>query len=362
MAIIDEAAKEVVCKIVYHGTGRSGKTTNLLYMNHHLPEEQRGRFVTLETPTERTLFFDFLPVKTEARGYRFRYLLYATPGQEYYDASRRLVLKGADAIVFVVDSQAERAQDNWDALELLKKNLTALGQDPALIPMVIQYNKRDLPSAMKLEEGERRYNERRLMSFPAVARNGQGVYETFLTAAKMALTRLSVPAGEARMGALFRSLVVTEDDRSRLEKQLDRLVYESGAAGALLIDESTGAIAQKGTAPAGDHEALGALLACNFTAAQELATLLSGASFSGIMQKGKRWALRTARIDARRFVVLVCGRHTDRARMRNAVKFFRTPIGEYLKQVDQLSPNRMANFGELFSSVTDIAVAGLKQA
>lgn len=362
MAIIDEAAGEVVCKIVYHGTGKSGKTTNLLYMNHHLPEHQRGRFVTLETPTERTLFFDFLPVKTEARGFKFRYLLYATPGQEYYDASRRLILKGADAVVFVVDSQPERAQDNWDALELLKKNFSSLGQDLANIPMVIQYNKRDLSGAMRIEDAERRYNERRLMSFPAIARSGQGVYETFLTAAKMALTRLSVPAAEARMGELFRTLVVAQEDRERLEKQLDRLVYESGAAGALLIDESTGVIAQKGTAPAGDHEALGALLACNFTAAQELAGLLSGASFAGIMQKGKRWALRTARMDARRFAVLVCGRHTDRARMRNAVKFFRTPIAEYLKQMDQLSANRLGRFSELFSSVTDIEVAGMKQA
>ncbi len=360
MAIIHEATKEVVCKIVYHGTGKSGKTTNLLYMNHHLPEEQRGRFVTLETPTERTLFFDFLPVKTEARGYKFRYLLYATPGQEYYDASRRLVLKGADAIVFVVDSQAERAQDNWDSLELLKKNLTALGQDAAMIPMVVQYNKRDLGSAMRPEDLERRYNERRLLSFPSIARTGQGVYETFLTAAKMALTRLASPTGEARMGESFRSLVVTEDDRTRLVKQLDRLVYESGAAGALLIDESTGLIAEKGTAPGGDHETLGALLACNFAAAQELSAMMAGLSFSGIMQKGKRRALRTARIDRRRFAVLVCGRHTDRSRMRNAVNFFRTPLAEYLKQVDQLSANRLSRFGELFASVTDIAVAGIR--
>lgn len=360
MAIIDEAAGEVVCKIVYHGTGKSGKTTNLLYMNSHLPEAQRGRFVTLETPTERTLFFDFLPVKTEARGFKFRYLLYATPGQEYYDASRRLVLKGADAIVFVVDSQPDRAQDNWASLELLKKNLTALGQDPSLIPLVIQYNKRDLSGAMRIEDAERKYNDRKVVSFPAIARSGKGVYETFLTAAKMALTRLSMPAGEARMGEMFRSLVVTEDDRERLEKHLDRLVAESGAAGALLMDETTGVIAQKGTAPAGDQETLGALLACNFTAAQELAGMMSGAGFSGIMQRGKRWALRTTRIDARRFVVLVCGRHTDRSQMRNAVKFLRTPIAEYLKQVDQMSPNRLTRFGELFSSVTDIAVAGVK--
>jgi signal recognition particle receptor subunit beta len=146
MAILREATKEVICKIVYHGAGRSGKTTSLLHMDHMLAPGHRGKFISLETPTERTLFFDLLPVKVLAGGYSFRYLLFATPGQEYYHASRRLVLKGADAIVFVVDSQRERMQDNWEAWELLEKNLRELGQRADALPLVLQYNKRDLPN------------------------------------------------------------------------------------------------------------------------------------------------------------------------------------------------------------------------
>lgn len=360
MAILHEATKEVICKIVYHGAGKCGKTTSLMYMNHHLPPAQRGRFVSLETPTERTLFFDFLPVLARAGEYKFRFLLFATPGQEYYDASRKLVLKGADAVVFVVDSQRERAQDNWQALDLMTQNLKDLGQRADGLPMVLQYNKRDLANAMTVEDAERRYNAGKLPAFPAVARTGDGVYETFLTVARMALRRLASPASEAGLGPMFKSLVITADDAAKLAAQLDKLNQEAGLAGSLLVDESTGILAARGRVPSNDLESLGALLACNFAAAQELAGNLSGRGFSGLMQRGKTVLLRAARVDQRRFLVLVTARNADRKLLRNAVTFVKGPVAAYLQQLDTLSANRLERFHDLFASAADIAIAGMK--
>ncbi len=361
MAIIHEATREVICKIVYHGTGKCGKTTNLMWMNQSLPESKRGKFLTLETPTERTLFFDYLPVIARAKGYTFRYLLFATPGQPYYDASRKLVFKGADAVVFVVDSARDRGPENDDALALLKKNLSDQGQVPDAIPTVIQYNKRDLREAMTIEDAERRYNPTRLLSFPSVARSGEGVYETFLTAAKMALTRLRMPGAEARMGPLFRTLVITTDDEERFKKLLAKLVLDAEASGAMLVDESSGVLAIEGAVPYDALESLGALLACNFTAAQELSTMLAGQGFAGISQRGTTWLMRAGRIDARRFVVLVANRRADRQRLREAVTTARGPLAGALQMVDTVSANRLAGFGELFSAVTELGVAGLTE-
>lgn len=359
MAILHEASKEVSCKIVYHGAGRSGKTTSLMYLNHKLPEKRRGRFISLETPTERTLFFDFLPVLAEAGGYRFRFLLFATPGQQYYDASRRLVLKGADAIVFVVDSQRERAQENWEAYELLQKNLKDLGQSPEAIPLVIQYNKRDLANILPVADAERRFNARHTVSFPAVARTGQGVYDTFLTAAKMSLTRLSQTGNEERMNPLFRTIALSEENAVTLKARLARMNQEGDLVGSLLVDESTGIISSSGDVPGRDVESLGALLACNFTAAQELSHTLSARGFSAIMQRGSRWLVRAARVDARRFLVLVSAKGADRRKMRDAVNYFKTPLADLLAQVDAMSANRLNRFSEMFSSVSQLAVRDL---
>ena len=361
MAIIHESTKEVICKLVYHGTGKCGKTTSLLYMNHRLPARHRGKFVSLETPTERTLFFDLLPVMTEAGGWKFRFLLYATPGQEYYQASRKLVLKGADAIVFVVDSQRDRVQDNWEAYELLEKNLKDLGQRIDAIPMVVQYNKRDLPGVIPLEDAERRFNPRGLFSFPSVARTGQGVEEAFLSAARMSMARFWAKDSETGMGEAFRTSVFSEDDTAHLKKMMARLVQESGAQGALLVDEGTGIISQNGDISTTDQETLGALLATNFTAAQELSSNLGSVGFSGLMQRGKLWLLRAARLDHRRFLVLICRRSANRRAIRDAITYFRGPIAEYLKQVDLLSPARLPRFSELFATSSGIALAGLEK-
>ncbi len=359
MAILHEATKEVICKIVYHGTGMCGKTTSLMYLNHHLPPSQRGKFISLETPTERTLYFDFLPVITEARGYKFRYLCFTTPGQDYYEASRKLVLKGADGIVFVVDSQRERMAENLTSLQLLEKNLGEMGQKPENLPTVVQYNKRDLPSAMPLDEAEKRFNAKHQMSFPAVARTGQGVYETFLSIAKMALTKLTSADGEHRMGEAFRTIVITAEDATRFRTQLARLLEQSGAAGAMLVDESSSLLAQQGEVPAKDHETLGALLACNFTAAQELAHNMSGGGFTGIVQKGPTRSLLAVRVDSRRFLVVLHPRGADARRLKDAVMIAKGTLAAGLMQMDQMSASRLARFGEVFTSVSRIAVAGM---
>jgi signal recognition particle receptor subunit beta/predicted regulator of Ras-like GTPase activity (Roadblock/LC7/MglB family) len=357
MAILHEAAKEVICKIVYHGTGMCGKTTSLMYLNHHLPPSQRGKFISLETPTERTLYFDFLPVITEARGYKFRYLLFTTPGQDYYEASRRLVLKGADGIVYVVDSQRERLHENLSALNLLEKNLFEMGQRPELLPTVIQYNKRDLPNIVPLDDLEKRFNTKHNLSFPAVAKTGQGVYETFLTVAKMALTKLTSPDGEARMGEMFKSTVISAEDAMRLRTQLARLIEEAGARGAMLVDESSSLLATHGEIPAKDFESLGALLACNFTAAQELAFHMSGQGFTGIIQKGKKWHMLAVRVDKRRFLVVLHDPMANARKIRDAVAYSRGSLSGALAQMDAMSPSRVNRFAEVFSSVSRIAVS-----
>lgn len=361
MAILHEASKEVICKIVYHGAGMCGKTTSLMFLNHHLPASQRGRFITLETPTERTLYFDFLPVITEARGYKFRYLLFTTPGQEYYEASRKLVLKGADGIVFVVDSQRDRLADNMASISLLEKNLNEMGQRPELIPQVLQYNKRDLYGVISLDEAERRFNARHTIAFPAVAKTGQGVYETFLTIAKMALSKLTSQDGESRLGEMFRSTVITPEENMKFKMQLGKLNEEAGASGSLLVDESSGMLAVRGEIPSRDIESLGALLACNFTAAQELAFNLSGQGFTGIMQKGPKWNLMAVRVDRRRFLVVIYEGTPDARRMRDAVVYARSALASALEQVDSMSPSRVNRFAELFTSVSRIAVSKMVQ-
>jgi len=359
MAIIHEATKEVICKVVYHGAGMCGKTTSLMYLNHHLPSTQRGRFITLETPTERTLYFDFLPIITEARGYKFRYLLFTTPGQDYYEASRKLILKGADGVVLVIDSQRSRLNENHDAVAIFEKSLYELDQHPDLIQRVYQYNKRDLPDVIPLDEAERLFNSRHTLSFPAVARTGQGVYETFLTIAKMALAKLTTPDGETRLGNLFRSTVITPDESMKFKLHLARLNEEAGATASLLVDESSGLIAHRGEIPMKDSETLGALLACNFTAAQELSFGISRLDFTGIIQRGAKWSLTASRVDMRRLLVVITAGYGDQRRVQNAVTYSKGVLAAALHQIDSMSPSRLRRFGELFTSVSQIAISGM---
>ena len=157
--MINYASREINCKIVYYGPGLGGKTTNLEHVYEKVSPSTRGKLISLATETERTLFFDFLPVDLgQIRGFRTRFHLYTVPGQVYYNASRKLILRGVDGVVFVADSQADRAEANVEAMQNLYDNLAEHGYDLTRLPFVVQYNKRDLPDAAPLDELEAALN------------------------------------------------------------------------------------------------------------------------------------------------------------------------------------------------------------
>ena len=189
--MINYASREINCKIVYYGTGLGGKTTNLEYIYSRVNPDTKGKMISLATETERTLFFDFLPIDLgEIRGFKTRFHLYTVPGQVYYNASRKLILKGVDGIIFVADSQRERAEANIEAMHNLYENLGAYGYDLEKIPFALQYNKRDLANAMPLEEIRSHINPMGVPDFEAVALEGKGVFETLKAVSKMVVKAL----------------------------------------------------------------------------------------------------------------------------------------------------------------------------
>jgi len=191
MSFINYSAREINCKIVYYGCGLCGKTTNLQFIYEKTSSESKGKMISLATETERTLFFDFLPLSLgEIKGFKTRFHLYTVPGQIFYDASRKLILKGVDGIVFVGDSQAERMDANIESFENMKENLKEHGYDIDNIPYVVQYNKRDLPSAVPVEELRKVLNPSNVPDFEAVATKGIGVFETLKAVIKLVLIEL----------------------------------------------------------------------------------------------------------------------------------------------------------------------------
>jgi signal recognition particle receptor subunit beta len=191
MSMINYASREINCKIVYYGPGLGGKTTNLEYIYNKVAPNTRGKLISLATETERTLFFDFLPVDLGTiRGFKTRFHLYTVPGQVYYNASRKLILKGVDGVVFVADSQVERLDANIEAMHNLYENLAEYGYDLRQIPFVIQYNKRDLPNISPVEELEQHLNPDHVPSFEAVAIKGVGVFDTLKAVAKLVIKSL----------------------------------------------------------------------------------------------------------------------------------------------------------------------------
>lgn len=192
MSFINYASREINCKIVYYGPGLCGKTTNLQYIYNKTAEDAKGKMISLATETERTLFFDFLPLALgEIRGFKTRFHLYTVPGQVFYDASRKLILKGVDGVVFVADSQEERLDANIESLENLKDNLAEQGFDLEKIPFVIQYNKRDLPNTVSTAELSQLLNKRNVPELEACAMSGEGVFETLKAVAKLVLNDLN---------------------------------------------------------------------------------------------------------------------------------------------------------------------------
>ena len=191
MSMINYASREINCKLVYYGPGLCGKTTNLEYVYEKVNPETRGKLISLATEQERTLFFDFLPVDLGTiRGFKTRFHLYTVPGQVYYNASRRLILKGVDGVVFVADSQPERMDANIASLENLFENLADYGYDPYKLPLVIQYNKRDLPDAVPIDEMRDQLNPYGWPEHEAVAVKGVGVFDTLKAVSKAVLKAL----------------------------------------------------------------------------------------------------------------------------------------------------------------------------
>lgn len=199
MSLVNFTTREITCKIVYYGPGRSGKTCNLRYIYGRVPEDRRGKMVSLATEAERTLFFDFLPLELgNISGFVTRFQLYTVPGQMYYDATRRLVLQGADGVVFVADSQARQLDENIESLQNLQSNLIGQGVDIRTLPLVLQYNKQDLPTDLIFspEELDDALNFRDLASFTASALRGEGVFETLKGISELVLRKLSEEAPE----------------------------------------------------------------------------------------------------------------------------------------------------------------------
>ena len=192
MSMINYASREINCKVVYYGTGLGGKTTNLEYIYSRVSPDTKGKMISLATETERTLFFDFLPIDLgEIRGFKTRFHLYTVPGQVYYNASRKLILKGVDGIIFVADSQRERGEANIEAMHNLYENLESYGYDLQKLPFAIQYNKRDLANALPVEELRAQINPMEVPDFEAVALEGKGVFETLKCVSKMVVKALS---------------------------------------------------------------------------------------------------------------------------------------------------------------------------
>ena len=192
MTFINYASREINCKIVYYGPGLCGKTTNLQYIFDKTNPAAKGKLISLATETDRTLFFDFLPLELgTVRGFKTRFHLYTVPGQVFYDASRKLILKGVDGVIFVADSQVERMDANVEAIENLKTNLKTQGYDLSAIPYVLQLNKRDLPNVATVDEMKRLLATKNEPVFEAVAAKGPGVFETLKGVAKLVLADLT---------------------------------------------------------------------------------------------------------------------------------------------------------------------------
>lgn len=188
MAVFNHLRKEIDAKIVYYGPGLSGKTTNLQFIHQNLKPDQRGKMVSLATNEERTLFFDFLPIELESvRGFKTRFHLYTVPGQSYYGATRRAVLSGADGLIFVADSQAEKMEDNLLSFKDLEENLCYYRKRIENTPLIIQYNKRDLPNILPLEELNQKINRLNVLYFEAAAISGKGVFETLTMVCRLVL-------------------------------------------------------------------------------------------------------------------------------------------------------------------------------
>lgn len=223
MSMINYASREINCKIVYYGPGLGGKTTNLEHVYGKVKPDTRGKLISLATETERTLFFDFLPVDLGTiRGFKTRFHLYTVPGQVYYNASRKLILKGVDGIVFVADSQVERMEANLEAMQNLYDNMAEYGYDLTKMPFVIQYNKRDLPNAAPLQELQQTLNPGWEVTDPARAKVTPDPFHPGETIIEQ------LPTGEwVERATYFEAVAVTGDGVFDTLKAVSKLVLKT---------------------------------------------------------------------------------------------------------------------------------------
>jgi signal recognition particle receptor subunit beta len=215
MVVVSYSGREINAKIVYYGPGLSGKTTNLEKIYDSVPETNRGRMVSMKTQTDRTLFFDLLPLDLgELQGMKTRFLLYTVPGQVYYNATRKLVLKGVDAVVFVADSAPDKMAENRESFSNLETNLKSYGLDAKSVPLVIQYNKRDLPNAVPVDQMNKELNRYNVPTFEAQAASGVGVFETLRGVSKLLLSKISKDVIDRDRGSLAGSPRVANEEVS----------------------------------------------------------------------------------------------------------------------------------------------------
>jgi len=216
MVVVSYSGREINAKIVYYGPGLSGKTTNLEKIYDSVPETNRGRMVSMKTQTDRTLFFDLLPLDLgELSGMKTRFLLYTVPGQVYYNATRKLVLKGVDAVVFVADSSPDKMAENRESLTNLETNLKSYGLDIKSIPWVIQFNKRDLPNALSIDQMNQELNRYKVPTFEAQAANGTGVFETLRGVSKILLSKISKDVMDRNRGSLATTARVSAEEAKK---------------------------------------------------------------------------------------------------------------------------------------------------
>jgi signal recognition particle receptor subunit beta len=243
MALINYANKEINAKIVYYGPGLSGKTTNIQFIHSKLKPEHRGKLITLPTQTDRTLFFDFLPVEIpNVKGFTTRFHLYTVPGQVFYNATRKMVLKGVDGVVFVADSQSEKLDDNVESLKNLDENLQEYGKSIKALPLVIQFNKRDLKNISKVEDLTKRINPWGYPSFEAIATEGKGVMETLASISRLVLKHLKESYDSQKILRMSEE-TATHIEKAQKEKAGAEVIRKKEAASVTLKrDELPGGI------------------------------------------------------------------------------------------------------------------------
>jgi signal recognition particle receptor subunit beta len=254
MALVNHTTREINAKIVYYGPGLCGKTTNIHLIYHRIAPTQRGKLISLATETDRTLFFDFLPVELGTiKNYKVRFHLYTVPGQVFYNATRKLVLKGADGVIFVTDSQRAMLDADLESLANLRDNFSDMGIDLADFPMVLQYNKRDLPDVLSVDELNTALNPRMIPFFEAVAMTGEGVLKTFTSISKQVLQDMQKHPERHNFSI---GDIVSRADRADAEP-LDPVQPEPAIADAAMADAKPAMAALEEAVDAGMNVHLG---------------------------------------------------------------------------------------------------------